>query len=439
MMTSAVVRGVVAGAVLWASPALAQVTDSSATSYEVNGLKVIHVRKPPQSHVIAVQLYLLGGSRQLTPANAGIESFMLRASEYGTRNYPGDKARRALAQTGSGIAVSAEPDWTTFALFGVKEEFDSSWAVFADRLLNPTLDSTALEIVRRRLLARAARRNASPEGHVDALADSLAFSGHPYSLPPDGNKASLSALTANDMRAYARDHLVTSRMLLVVAGDLPREQIERVVSTTIGRLPKGSYVWTLPQQWTSTKPAIIAADRSIQTNYILGYISGPPRSSPQYAAFERAMRMLSGWIGWAVREENSLSYSAYVRLMDRGAPGAAIYMSTTRPDTAMKVVNRVLEFFEREASMPRSALRKAARDFDLEYIHGTSTVAGHAEMLARAQLYDGDYHAAATLRQRMESLRFTDLRKMVKDHAKNIQYAFVGDTTQLPRKEFLKR
>jgi hypothetical protein len=60
-------------------------------------------------------------------------------------------------------------------------------------------------------------------------------------------------------------------------------------------------------------------------------------------------------------------------------------------------------------------------------------------MLARAQLYDGDYRLAATLRQRMEALRFTDLRKMVKEHARNIQYAFVGDTTQLPRKEFLKR
>ena len=438
MTTSALARGLVA-AVLSASSSAAQLTDSTATSYEVNGLKVIHVRKPPQSHVIAVQLYLLGGSRQLSQANAGIESFMLRASEYGTKNYPGDKARRALAQTGGVISVSAESDWTTFSLFGVKEEFDSSWAVFADRLMNPTLDSTALEIVRRRLLARAARRHASPEDHVDALADSLAFSGHPYALPPDGHKASLSALTAGDMRAYAREQMVTSRMLLVVAGDLSRQQIERAVTTSIGQLPKGSYVWTLPAQWTSTKPAIIAADRSIQTNYILGYISGPPRSSPQYAAFERAMRMLSGWIGWAVREENSLSYSAYVRLMDRGAPGAAIYMSTTRPDTAMKVVNRVLEFFEREATMPRSALRRAARDFDLEYIHGTSTVAGHAEMLARAQLYDGDYRAAATLRQRMEALRFTDLRKMVKDHAKNIQYAFVGDTTQLPRKEFLKR
>jgi zinc protease len=335
MMAFMVVRSLVVS-VLATSVAMAQVTDSAATSFDVNGLKVIHVRKAPQSHVIAVQLYLLGGSRQLSPANAGIESFLLRASEYGTKNYPGDKARRALAQTGSVIGVSAESDWTTFGFFGVKEEFDSSWAVFADRLMNPSLDSAALEIVRRRLLARAARGQASPEDHVNALAASLAFNGHPYALPPDGNKASLSALTANDMRAYAREQFVTSRMLLVVAGDLSRPQIERAIATTIGQLPKGSYVWTLPPQWTSTKAAIITADRSIQTNYILGYFSGPPRSSPQYAAFERAMRMLSGWIGWAVREENSLSYSAHVRLMDRGAPGAAIYMSTTQSSARLR-------------------------------------------------------------------------------------------------------
>ena len=60
-------------------------------------------------------------------------------------------------------------------------------------------------------------------------------------------------------------------------------------------------------------------------------------------------------------------------------------------------------------------------------------------LLARAQLYDGDFLAASRQAQVMSSLAFHDLRRIIKEYARNIQYAFVGDTTQVPLKEFTKR
>ena len=436
-IAAVVALSVVRAASLSAAPNI--VGDTVPVSYEVNGLRVIHLQRASATDVIAVQLYLLGGARQVTAANAGIEPFMLMASAYGSQKYPGEKARRALALTGSRIYVSAESDWTSFSLSGVKQDFDSAWAVFADRLVHPTLDSTSMAIVRKRMLASIGRRVASPEDHLDFLADSLAFQGHPYAVNPSGNEKSIAALTADDIRRYARDQLVTSRMLLVVVGDVSRAQVEQAIGRTLGTLPKGSYTWSLPPSWKASKSAVLSANRATQTNYILGYMSGPPRSSPQYPAFERAMGVLSGWVGFVVREQSGLSYAAYVRMLDRGAPGAAIYMSTTKPDTAMKLVNRILESYEGEVMVPRTTLRKSARSFEVAYRYSTETAATYAEVLARAQLYDGDFLAASRQAQVMSSLAFHDLRRMIKEYARNIQYAFVGDTTQVPLKEFTKR
>lgn len=413
--------------------------DTVPSSYEVGGLRVIHMRRDSTTNVIAVHLYLLGGARQVSAANAGVEPFLLMASAYGTQNYPGEAARRALARTGSRIAVSAEPDWTSYSFHGLKQEFDSAWAVFADRLMHPTLDSSAMGIVRKRMLADVARRLASPEDHVDALADSLAFRNHPYAVSPSGNQRSLASLTADDLRSYARDQLVTSRMLLVVVGDVSRPQVEQAIARTLGRLPKGAYAWTLPPSWTASKPEVIAADRAIQTNYILGYMSGPPRSSPQYPAFERAMSLLSNWISFEIREKRGMSYAAHVRMLDRGAPGAAIYMSTTSPDSAMKLVNRILESFESDVMIPRSTLRKSARVFDVAYVYGTETASTHAEILGRAQLYGGDFRTALRQTEIMQQVASINMRRAIKDYAKNIRYAYVGDTTKLPRAEFAKR
>jgi zinc protease len=69
--------------------------DTGTTSFEVNGIRVI-LRRNTANDVIAANVYLLGGSQQLTPATQGIESLLLRASERGTKRYPGDRVRQAL-------------------------------------------------------------------------------------------------------------------------------------------------------------------------------------------------------------------------------------------------------------------------------------------------------------------------------------------------------
>ena len=68
-------------------------TDTATTSFDVNGLKVI-LRRNTANDVVAANLYLLGGTQQLTPATQGIESFLLNASELGTKLFP--KAMWAL-------------------------------------------------------------------------------------------------------------------------------------------------------------------------------------------------------------------------------------------------------------------------------------------------------------------------------------------------------
>ena len=68
--------------------------DTAVTSkFDVDGVTVI-LRHNPANEVIAANLYLLGGARQVTPANAGIEALILLASERGTKRFPGARARQ---------------------------------------------------------------------------------------------------------------------------------------------------------------------------------------------------------------------------------------------------------------------------------------------------------------------------------------------------------
>ncbi|MDQ3674594.1 MAG: hypothetical protein M3365_09490, partial [Gemmatimonadota bacterium] len=67
------------------------------TSFDVSGVRVI-LRQNAANNVVAANLYLLGGARQVTDANAGIEPVILEVSERGTNRYPGNVLRRAMSR-----------------------------------------------------------------------------------------------------------------------------------------------------------------------------------------------------------------------------------------------------------------------------------------------------------------------------------------------------
>ena len=413
----------------------ASATDSIATSYEVAGVKVIH-RINKATDVVAVNLYLLGGVRQVTAATAGIEPFLLRASEYGTKRYPGEAARVALAHTGSWINVAASPDYTGFTFRGIRQEFDSTWAVFTDRLLNPLLDSTAMVVTRGQMLRALTARRESPQEQAGSVAAGLAFESHPYALPSMGTDSSIAALTAADLRKYATEQLVTSRMLLVIVGDISRAEVERAVTSTLGTLPRGNYVWSLPAAWPAKAPRVTAVQRRIPINYIFGYYSGPLMSSPDYAAFEIATAFLSNVLEEVIRGEG-LSYSAGAMVLPYGATGGGIYVSTVRPDTVVKIINNAIDFIQQQP-LARYGLIKASKRYLNGYYYQTESNAEQADMLARAQLYYGDFRALANYGDVIRKVTGSDVKKVARLYVKNIQYGFVGDTARAPLKLLLK-
>jgi predicted Zn-dependent peptidase len=179
--------------------------------------------------------------------------------------------------------------------------------------------------------------------------------------------------------------------------------------------------------------------RSGATNYVAGTMLGPQRAGKEFAAFERAMDFLGGGVSYIIREREGLSYSAGIFVTDRGAPTATIYFSTTRPDSAVKLVNRLLEVFTSDVSIPTWVVREGAKAYRSAYIRQTETADGWASLLGRALLYEGDATAAARRSDMMSRLSFSDLRRSARDYSKNIQWAFVGDTTLMSREQFGKK
>ena len=407
--------------------------DSITTSFTASGLRVI-LRPNYATDAVAVNLYLLGGTRQLTPSTQGIEPMLLRVAEYGSARYPADVSRTAWGRTGSRLIVETESDWTLYGFRGIRQDFDSSWNIFADRLMHPMLAESDVKLVRNKMLASLRRRRDNPDGLVSLLADSAAFAGHPYALEPDGAEASLTTLDSAALARYAATQLMTSRMLLVIVGGISRGDIEAAVTRTLAKLPAGEYKWTLPAPAPRSKSSVAFTSRPVATNYILGWFQGPAVSDPDYPAFRMATAWLGSRMTTAVREQRALSYAAGAPMIERGVTAGGIYVTTTKPATVMPLIKAQVDGMR---NLPSGvSIRYFSEQFIMDYFAENSTNAAQADFLARAELYRGDYRKASQSMEDLRHVTMTGLRLAASKYFRDIHFAYVGDSTRVTRELF---
>ena len=403
--------------------------DTLTVGYDVAGVRVVQ-RLLPASDLVAVRLYLLGGTRQLTESTAGIEALLLRASASGTDQFPGAEARRAMDATGSVVTLEPDVDWTVFGFTGLAEDVDAAWRVFADRLLHPTLSEQGVAQARARLLSEARRRYTEPDERLQALAMRALFHGHPYALDPEGTETSLAALTIDDLKAYEREQMVTSRMLLTVVGNVTRAHVESLVTATLGRQPRGAYVWALPPAAPAARPHWLIEHRQIPTTYMLGLFAGPPPTSHSYWAFRVATALLSSGLNRAIRTERGLSYAAYAPYRECAIPVGGAYVSTPKPDKVLTLmVGQIEELGGQE--LDYFGLSRFIDSFSFDYLAENATAAGQADFLARAELYLGGYQHGDEFTKRLHGVSPRDIQLVVAQYMTAIQYAYLGDTTRM--------
>jgi zinc protease len=413
-----------------AAVATAQSVDTTTTQFEVNGLKVI-LRRNAATDVVAANLYLLGGARQLTPATQGIEALLFAASERGSRKYPGPRLRQELARLGSQINISLNEDWTTYSLKAIRSTFDSSWAIFSDRLLAPTLTQADVDLVRSQMVTNAQRSDISPEALLSRLADSLTFAGHPYGMSTEGTVASLTGLGPPQLREYLQRTFVTSRMLLVVVGNVDRPRLERLVASSIATLPKGDYAWKAPPPLSGRK-ALAIREVPLPSNYILGYYAGPPAGTDDYNALRLATAVLSGRFFTEIRSERSLSYAPDAPFVERAISTGGVYVTTVDPNAALHIMQDEIERLQTEL-IDRDGLDRLVEQFITEYFLKNETNSDQASFLARAAIYQGDYHAAERFVSDLRRISPEDIRRVARTYIKNFSFAYVGDPSRLDR------
>jgi zinc protease len=317
-----------------------------------------------------------------------------------------------------------------FGIRATREVLDSTWSIFASRLMEPTLDPADVALIKNQFLSGIRQRRDDPDALAEFLADSIAFSGHPYGIPTTGTEASISALDAKALKQYHDRQIVKSRMLLVVVGNVDREHVERLVRATIAQLPAGDYKWSPPPRIPERSAAVVVESRMLPTNYLIGYYSGPLANSDDYQALRIATSVLTGRLFAQIRTRENLTYDVHAPFLDRAASAGGLYISTASPDTTLKLMRAAVTELQ-QGLLDRDGLERLEQQFLTEYFLDNETNGAQADFLARSQLYRGDYREADRFVDELRSVTPEAVRRVAQKYMRGIRFAYVGDPTKL--------
>lgn len=406
------------------------------TEMNISGVQVIF--KSAENDVVALKLFIKGGAANLTSETAGIENFALQvATTGGTKKFPKEKYNTILEKYGSSITSSSKNDFSTLSLRCVRENFAATWELFEDVILNPAFDENEVNLTREKLISAIKTEDTNPDALIRKEMVKWYFEGHPYANRWIGTTQNIEKFTTEELSNYYKQLMEKSRMLLVVVGRLDKKDFEKKVKRLFDKIPKGNYNDTsLPVPPKSLQSDYTIIEKPLPTNYIMGQYLLPNMNQPDYYAALLAHSILRDRMFEEIRTKRNLSYAPAADMITEKTTTGFIYVSTTDPDSAIKVMLGELAKLKTETISEKEMKNHKMRFITMDFMRQeTNAMQGGA--LAAAQLYTGSWKNAAKLVELIDRVTPEEIKTMANKYITNLNFVYVGKKKKV-NEELLK-
>jgi zinc protease len=169
-----------------------------------NGLTVFVVEDHRQPLVSATLMIPAAGASAHDPAKAGLAAMAAALLRQGTSTRSAQEIAQTIDQVGGTLSASAGADTTQASMSVVTSALDTGFTLLADIVRHPVFAEAEIARWRQQTLSNLKVAYADPEYLRDVAVERLAYGDHPYGIPTDGTPATVTALTAADVKASTR-------------------------------------------------------------------------------------------------------------------------------------------------------------------------------------------------------------------------------------------
>jgi zinc protease len=392
--------------------------------FDLEGLRVL-LRRSPESEVVAARAFLDGGLALATAERSGLELLLLQVAEKASVRYPKEVMARELTRLGAELYSDLQPDHSSFTLRALKRNLAPSLDLFLDALARPALTEEETALARERRLTALGAEKQDPDARLGRLALEAVYGTHPFALNPLGTRETIAPVRARDLREEHARCVSRSRLLLVVAGDVEREELERLVAPVIRELPTGEFrppeVPPIPRR----PPAVATEERDLPTVYLEGSFPAPDVRHPDYPALYLGLALLHDRLFEEIRTKRNLSYAPAAFLRRRSANIGQVSVSSVEPNRCVELMYEAIRSLQR-APVSEVRLRNAANEARTRLLTSLQTARDIAAWLGDFELHGGGWPRLQEFLDALGRVTPEEVRAAVERHVRDFRFAALG-------------
>ncbi len=300
---------------------LGQVLMAAVVDYvEVKGVKVPVIFEADHRLPLAsLQLVFTNSGSIADGAHAGLAKLSAKMMNEGSKTLGSDGFADALDSKAIGLSAHTGTETFVFELSALKSEFDTALTLFRSLLADPNVTQENLNKIQTNTVGSLMRKANDYDYVANVALKALLFKGTPLAQPAAGTPQSVKAIALDDVQKFLNEHLVLSRAIVVVGGDLDLAAVKSRLHTLLAVLNVGKSEQVKHYDVVSNSAEEIITKKTEQAYIYFGSPYNLHVDSPEYYKARVATYILgTGGFGSRLMEEirvkRGLAYSAYARL-----------------------------------------------------------------------------------------------------------------------------
>lgn len=363
-----------------------------------NGMHVI-LHQDNSAPVVTVSVMYHVGAKDEDPERTGFAHFFEHLLFEGTENIPRGEWFNIVTSNGGSNNANTTDDRTYYYEVFPSNSVELGLWMESERLLHPVINQigvdTQNEVVKEE---KRLRVDNQPYGNILAEIKKRMFKVHPYKGTTIGEMEHLDAATLEEFQAFNKKYYVPNNAVLVVAGDIDKPEVKKMIQDYFGPIPRGEdIVRDLPREEPITESMRDKAyDPNIQIPAVIGAYRTPSFKDRDAYVLDMISSYLSGGKSSILYKKlvDEQKQALAVQAVNISQEDYGIYALFALPLGDVSLDTLITEMDEEVAKMQEELIserdyQKLQNQFENQFVNSNSSISGIANSLARYyMLYD---------------------------------------------------
>ncbi len=395
-----------------------------------NGLHVI-LHQDKSAPVVVTSVMYHVGSKDETPDRTGFAHFFEHLLFEGTKNIGrGDWFKIVTSNGGTNNANTSDDRTYYYEVFPSNNLQLALW-MESERMLHPVINQIGVD-TQNEVVKEEKRQNVDtrPYGNVIKAVKENMFFKHPYRWTTIGEMEHLDAATLAEFQAFNKKYYIPNNAVLVVAGDLDKEQTKKWVADYFGAIPKGTPITR--KQYVEDEIVVTKKAKYTDSNIQIPMMVASYRTPSMKSRDARVLDMISSLLSDG---KSSMLYKSLVdqkkMALQMGSfnfsqEDYGMYIIYGLPMTGFtneKLIEEVdvaIKKLQTELISERD-FQKLQNVFENKYVNSNASLEGVASNLATYHLLYGDVQLINTEVEIYRSITREEIKSVAQKYLKSNQ------------------